>query len=283
MSTDVSSAAGDPIVGAATFKTELSIWLQAMDTRLEEGYAERVAPLAQVVLTRFPHHLSSYQRLLQAAWQLKRWQEGEEWGRRLLQADPGNPLAWRALAYADEQRRLRASANALWLRAFESSPYDQEIRSGLHRTSLDPANALMLDGACLAALYFRGCRWQYAAAAYRALMAADPRRSDFQLFLAVSLWQLNAKPEAYRIARDLTAQHPHMLMAWVVVNALGDVDDRALARNPLASLDPDGDFVRNWLGLPYEGRKSSFDVTEREAALLPARFGELASQAQGVQ
>jgi hypothetical protein len=51
----------------------------------------------------------------------------------------------------------------------------------------------------------------------------------------------------------------------------------------LASLDPDGDFVRNWLGLPYEGRKSALDVTEREAALLPERFGELASQAQGVQ
>ena len=39
-------------------------------------------------------------------------------------------------------------------------------------------------------------------------------------------------------------------MSWAVLNALGDVDDKALARNPIKSMDPDGEFVRMWLGLP---------------------------------
>ncbi len=107
-------------------------------------------PWQQIVLIRMPRHLATYQRLLRCTWRLKRWREGEDWARRLLQADPGNPTAWQAIAAAAEQRGRRAQAQAMWQRAFAMNPYAPEIRAGLARTSLDDPEALTLDLACLA-------------------------------------------------------------------------------------------------------------------------------------
>lgn len=230
--------------------TLLADWNRAIDHALSRGEAEEAARMAQIVLHHFPRHLATYQRLLRITWVLKRWDEGEDWARRLLQADPGNPGAWQALAAAAEQRGQRAQANALWQRAFEMSPYAPEIRAGLARTSLDDAHALALDFASLAMIYLRGLRWEPAAQAYRQLVKADPRRIDFQLCLMVALWQSHANEEAYTLARHLLQSQPHLLLAWVVLDAIGDKNDRALAQNPISSMDPDGEFVTSRLGMP---------------------------------
>ncbi len=239
-----------------------------MEERLQAGKPEEAAALARVVLVRLPRHLATYQRLLRAAWMLKRHQEGEDRARRLLQADPGNALAWRSLAYAVEQKDMRNAARSMWKRAFEADPYQPDIRAGLSRTSLDRSQVMVLNTACLASLYLRGGRWAHAAATYWSLMQVEQRRIDFQLHCAVALWQQNARQEAYRIARNITQRHPHLLLAWVVMNELGDVDDRALARNPIVSMDPDGEFVRQWLGIPFGGAATELQVTSREAALI---------------
>jgi tetratricopeptide (TPR) repeat protein len=249
---------------------ELSTLGQQIDAHLAAGAAEQAAVLARLILVRLPRHLATYQRLLRAAWILKRAPEGEDWARRLLQADPGNAFAWRSLAYAVEQKGMRNAARAMWKRAFEADPYDPEIRSGLSRTSLEPAPALTLNTASLASLYIFGGRWAHAAGAYRALIQADNRRIDFQVNCAMALWQQNARQDAYRIARYLARNHPYLLMAWVVVNALGDVDDRALARNPIATMDPDGDFVRSKLGLPFAGAQVVLQLTPQEAEIVAA-------------
>lgn len=249
-------------------KLELARLSQEMEARLQEGKPEEAAALARVVLVRLPRHLATYQRLLRAAWMLKRHQEGEDWARRLLQADPANALAWRSLAYAVEQKEMRNAARSMWQRAFEADPYQPDIRAGLSRTSLNRANVLALNTACLASLYLRGGRWAHAATTYWSLMQVEQRRIDFQLHCAVSLWQQNARQEAYRLARHLTQRQPHLLLAWVVLNALGDVDDRALARSPIMSMDPDGEFTRQWLGIPFGGTPTELQVTSREAALV---------------
>ena len=142
---------------------ELAQVSQQMEARLQEDKPEEAAALARVVLLRLPRHLPTYQRLLRATWALKRHQEGEDWARRLLQADPGNSLAWRSLATAVELKAMRNSARAMWKRAFESDPYHPDIRSGLSRTSLQRTHALVLNTACLASLYLRGGRWAHAA------------------------------------------------------------------------------------------------------------------------
>src|SRR3954470_6285785 len=111
--------------------TPLADWNRALDLALVRGQAEEAARMAQLILDHLPRHLATYQRLLRITWTLKRWDEGEDWARRLLHADPGNPWAWQALAAAAEQRGQRAQANAMWQRAFEMSPYAPEIRAGL--------------------------------------------------------------------------------------------------------------------------------------------------------
>lgn len=256
----------------------LGDWAVAMEQQLQSENPTGVATLAQVVLKRLPRHLPTYQRLLRAAWLLHRWEEGEEWARRLLRADPGNALAWRALAMAAEQRGQRAQAHAIWQRALEADPYAPTIRSGLSRTTLRPAEghttlagetpAVMLNLACLATLHLRGQHWEQAATTYQALLQAEPRRVDFQVGRLAALWQQRARQAAYRLARQLTQQHPHLLIAWVVLRSLGDADDRALAQNPIDMLDPDGDFVSSWFGVHYESQPVILEVAEGEAGLL---------------
>ncbi|MEZ4681670.1 MAG: hypothetical protein R2932_46405 [Caldilineaceae bacterium] len=170
--------------------TVLADWAVAMEQRLAADDLEALVLLAQVVLRKLPRHLATYQRLLDAAWRLRRWEEGEEWGRRLLRADPGNALAWRALAMAAEQRGERAPAHATWQRAFEAAPYGVEIRAGLSRTTLHPAGApvtpvgelptLVLNLACLAYSIGAGCTRAGNADLSPALQA-DARRIDFRL------------------------------------------------------------------------------------------------------
>lgn len=247
---------------------DLSAVGRAIDERLATDRVEEAAALARTVLIRLPRHLATYQRLVRATWQLKRWQEGEDWSRRLLQADPGNAVAWRSLAFAVEYKGMRNAARAMWKRAFESDPYGPDIRSGLSRTSLDRPDPLGLNTACLASLYLRCGRWAHASVAYKSLVQAEDRRIDFQVNWMAALWQQNARQDAYRLARHLTRRQPHLILAWSVLAALGDVDDRALARHPLASMDPDGEFVRNWLGVPYGTGKVTIAVSEAEAALL---------------
>ena len=230
--------------------TALADWSRAIDRALARGEPEEAARMAQVILHHLPRHLATYQRLLHIAWMLTRWDVGEDWARRLLQADPGNPLAWQALADAAEQRGQRAQAHAMWQRAFEMSPYAPEIRAGLARTSLDDPDALALDFASLAMIYLHGLRWESAARAYRQLVKADPRRIDFQLCLMAALWQSRAVEEAYALARHLVQSQPHLLLAWVVLDAIGDENDQALAQHPISTMDPDGEFAGGILGVP---------------------------------
>lgn len=247
---------------------ELSLVSRAMEIRLGAGAPEAAAALARVVLVRLPRHLATYTRLIRAAWELKRWQEGEEWARRLLQADPGNAVAWRSLAYAVEQKGLLTPARGMWRRAFQCRPYDPEIRSGVMRTHLTEGGRLRLDSAALGSIYLHAGRWGHAAGVYRRLVKAEPKRLDFQVNWMTAVWQQGARQEAYQIARHLTARSPHTLLAWAVLAALGDVDDRALARNPIQSMDPDGEFVQAWLRIPWERPSTPLRVTLGEAALL---------------
>lgn len=246
---------------------------QAIEQYLQQNAPYQAVALAQMILKRLPRHLPTYQRLLRAAWLLKRWDEGEDWGRRMLRADPCHALAWRALAMAAETRGKRAQAHAIWQRAFEAEPYEAEIRAGLIRTGLDLAGALTLNLACLARLALRGYRWERAATLYQRLCMVDSRRVDFQVGLMVAFWQQRRPEDAYRLARMLAQSHPHLVLAWVVMDALGDADDKALARNPIATMDPDGEFVQMWLGVSSMRTPVILSVGTSEAKLLEAGAG----------
>ncbi len=258
--------------------TILADWSVAIEQQIAINELETATLLARVVLRHHPRHLATYQRILRIAWQLERWEEGEEWGRRLLRADPGNALAWRALAMAAEQRGERAQAHATWQRAFEAAPYDPQIRAGLGRTTLRPADApvtplgelpsLVLNLACLATLHRHGLHWERAMHTYRQLLQADARRIDFQVGLMGALWQQRSRQASYQLAQHLSSNHPQLLLAWVVLHEMGDENDQALARAPMADMDPDGDFVSDWLNSHYEAQPATIVVSDADAALL---------------
>ncbi len=268
-----------------TVSTPLATWLQSMDAALTQNQPARAVDMARVVLMRQPRLLAVYARLLNALWQMKRWDEGGEWGRRLLQADPGQPLAWRAMAMAIEQHEDRPRAHAAWQRALELDPYQPDIRAGVQRTHLPARNeprseaasaasdVLALNAACLAALYLRAGRWRHAAAAYRALSEAAPRRLDFPMGEMAALWQLGQARDAYALARQLVERQRYLLLPWAVLAATGDADDRALAYDPLQRMDPDGTYTRERLHLHPAAAAAAdsfvtLEVGHEEAALL---------------
>lgn len=249
-------------------KTFLGAWTMAMERALREERPADTVRMSHVLLRHLPRHLGTYQRLVRAAWQLRRWEEGDAWGRRLLRADPASGVAWRAVAMAAEQRGERARAHARWQRAFECDPYDPEIRAGLVRTSVDLARLPQLNEPAMASLALRGFRWEQAEGIYRRLMQQDSRRLDFQSGLLLAIWQMHYNEEAYEIARELTQSQPYLLIAWTIIDETGDADDKALARHPIRTMDPDGDYLRTALGLVYPGQTVRMNLSGEERELL---------------
>ena len=258
--------------------TSLSAWDRAINRAIDAREPEVAARQAAAVLGQLPRHLLTYERLLEICWQTQRWSEGEEWARRLLQADPGNSTAWRALAQAAEVRYRRRQANVIWRRAFEMNPYDAGIRAGLSRTSLESPDALAYNLACLASLYLRGRRWEHAAESYRKLVQADRRRVDFQICLTVAQWQAGEREDAYALARHLVGRHPHLLMAWITLRETGDENDRALAASPIETMDPDGEYAASLWGVGKPEYRATISVSQEEASLLEYRLAEQSAQ-----
>lgn len=247
--------------------TPLSHWSEFLATLLDEGQIEDIFVVAKVVLKRLPQHLPTYQRLLQAALQIKHWEEAADWGERLLRADPGNELAWQAVALMTEEQGDRAQARSIWLRAFEANPYVSAIRSGLSRTTLNETKQLELNQACLATLYMRMQRWRQAADLYAALIQANRQRLDFQIWRMIALWQDRSIREAHQLAQNLVHQQRFLLIPWVVLEQLGDRNDKALALNPIQSMDPDGEYVSSRTSLPLHRRPIEITVTAEELKL----------------
>lgn len=248
----------------------LSEWSQAIDRCLQESDGEQAVQLAQVVLKRLPRHLPTYYRLLQAIWILRRWEEGEDWARRLLRADPGNELCWSLLAIAAEQRGQLAQARRFWQRAFEQVPYNRPIRAGMVRTHINRPNPLALNQACLASLYRLGGRWSRAVPLYRALLEQDATRLDYQCGLLESLWRTEARPEARRLAQRLTQEEPDLVLGWTIAADVGDEYDLALARAPLIALDESGEYALMRYAIPDRPAQRQIAVSPAELKLLSA-------------
>ncbi len=256
-----------------TVKTELALWDQALEAALTTRDIPRVMALARVVLRRVPRHLAAYFHLLQALWMERSWEEGEEWARRLLKADPTSELAWSVLAMAEEQRGVLAQARLYWARAFDHSPYDPTIRAGINRTAIDQADRLAITPAGLGCLYRRGRRWRRAASLYQELVAQRPERLDLQCGLLESLWMSGEAGAAVALARNLSQTHPELLLAWIVLREVGDETDQALAQAPLNALDAGYAYASLRYELAPLAVSRSLRVSPEDAALLQGPAG----------
>lgn len=254
------------IMTATTTTVSLISWGRSIDRTIRAGQMGRAISMADLVLQQRRRHLPTYQRLIEALWQLRRWEEAGEWGRRLLHADPGNGPAWRAVARQLEAAEERGHAQVAWRRAFECDPFDPAIRVGLNRTNLGQSNPLRLNQAALARLHLRGYHWRQAAGVYGELVETNPQRSDYLVGWALALWRHGRHRDAYHAARYATQHFPHILIPWAILADLGDANDRALAQNPLETMDPDGEFVGMQLRLdnaPPQERSGTTGRTPR--------------------
>ena len=257
-------------------RTQLSHWNDVIDSHLAANRAEDALPLICILLKSLPRHLPTYFRFLQVIWLLRRWDEGRDWALRLLRADPGSELAWAVLARGAETESNLTRAQRYWTLALENAPYNRPIRQGLSRTLLRQNRPLMLTRPALASLYRMGGRWERAICLYEELTGAEPQRLDFQCNLLEATWHCGRTQEALPLARDLVKRNPYLLLGWVVSARIGDEDDRALAKAPLAALDPDGEYSitrfadKNAFAIPTD-----LAVTPEDAALLNAAKASL--------
>ena len=247
-----------------------------IDSHVAANRAEDALRLIRVLLKNLPRHLPTYFRILQVIWLLRRWEEGRDWALRLLQADPGSELAWAVLARGAESEGRLTQAQRYWTLALENAPYNRPIRQGLSRTLVRQKRPLMLTRPALATLYRMGGRWERAIRVYAELTATEPQRLDFQCGLLEANWHGGRSQEALKLARVLLKQNPFLLVGWVVSARIGDDDDRALAKAPLAALDPDGEYAitrfadKNAFAIPTD-----LAVSPEDAALLNAARASL--------
>lgn len=246
----------------------LSEWNKLIDDLVAKDRLQDAMLPIRIILNHFPRNLFTYQRLLDIYWQLGRMKEGHEWGRRLLRADPGNSLAWRAVAAGVEQEGERAQARQLWQRAFDANPYDPEIRAGLSRTSIHEPAPLSFNQACIASLLLRTRQWQRAQKEYESLVNRYPLRIDFQLGRLISQWQNKQSQRAYQLALHLLQLEKNLLFPWIVLDMVGDVNDKALAHNPIQLMDADGSYCRTWLGVDVGLADVEVTITKSEVELL---------------
>ncbi|MEM7124937.1 MAG: hypothetical protein AAF702_01335 [Chloroflexota bacterium] len=257
-----------PLTDEELILLSLDLWSLRIDELLDAARAEDALLIIRVILRQLPRHLPTYQRLLRAIWQLQRWDEGIDWATRLLRADPGNPMAWSTVAMGVEQKGNRLRARSIWQRAFEASPYDPMIRVGLSRTTINKIDPLALNPACLATIYLRCGQWEYAAKEYESLIKANAQRNDFLLGTLVTHWQRNRRSTAYQLARKLLDREKNLLLPWVVLNSIGDANDRALAHNPINMMDPSNEYIYTWLGIGELDTSFEISITKAEVELL---------------
>jgi tetratricopeptide (TPR) repeat protein len=228
----------------------LDDWRLAIEYCLQSSAPDQALPLIQVVLRHCPRHLNTYVELLRALWMLGQWDGASLWARRLLRADPTQEMGWAVLARAAEGKNDPQLAHKYWRLALEHAPYHEQIRAGVLRTSLGRPAPLGLNESALATLFRLNGQWAGAAALYRRLLAQDARRPDWQWGLLEAVWRGGEAETSLELARYLVSREPNCYLGWLISMQMGDANDRALAQQPLAALDPDGLYAVRRYRLP---------------------------------
>lgn len=267
-----------------------------MDTALDRGEVQTAVALAHLLLRKQPRHLATYERIIHICWTARRWEEGREWGLRLLRGDPSNVLGWGMLALAAEKRGEQGNrgggpvgpvgpvgqdvAHSLWQRALALDPYNAEVRAGWSRTAIStpPGQSQMgdngpqpvLNQAALAFLQLRAKRWAVALPLFTDLARLDNGQVVYSMGHLLSLWRTQKSGPARLLAQELTTAHRGMLAGWLVLSHVGDANDRAIAQGYVQSLDPDGEYAIRWLGPASQRADYAISLSAQEQASLDA-------------
>ncbi|WP_298817935.1 lipopolysaccharide assembly protein LapB, partial [uncultured Chloroflexus sp.] len=214
-------------------------------TFLEANQIEQAIGLTQHILTYHPDNLEA-QRILGEAYLAQRDLPAAVAAfERVLQADPENIPAHVGLGMAYEWQGRLDKAIAEFEQALEIRPDMPELRAQLVRLYTEAWGsehaALRLSRSGLARLYARGQMLPQAIHEFRNVVAEHPRRLDAWVGLIEALWRNDQLDEAVEVSRQALKQYPLLLKAHLILGAilLADGDQEGIEHWRIAQrLDP---------------------------------------------
>lgn len=215
---------------------------------------EAIAHCRQILKT-FPKHLETYRLLGKAYLEAKRQREAIDIFERVLLAAPEDFVSHVGMSIiADEQGGLD---DAIWHmeRAFEVQPSNAAIQGELQRLfgrrdGAEPPKIRLTRGA-LARMYMQGELYSQAIAEIKAVLGADPKRTDMQTLLAKAYYLNGQKNEAASISTELLSRQPYCLDAdrlmAEILSAAQKTEAAQDYRQRVIELDPYAAFVSDSL------------------------------------
>ncbi len=140
--------------------------------------------------------------------------------RRVLSADPEDPVAYTSLATIFQRQGLISEAAWHLERAYELVPDNMQTRKDLLRLYAErdgkyPSRLRLTPGA-LARLYFREGLFTQAISEFRTIASESPRRLDARVALAEALWRADQVHQSSQVAQDLLQALPYCLKANLI-------------------------------------------------------------------
>ncbi len=189
----------------------------------EARYVEALAH-ARHILRQHPRYIGAYYLLGKTMLEADQPELAIDMFHRALNADPEHLMARIGLTIAHQ--RLDNLKAAIWNleRAVELNPGNQDLVDELRqlygrRDGMEPER-IPLNRTGLARLYMRGNRPSRAVEELRALLAAQPTRSDLRLGLAEAYWRDDQIVQAADTCQLVLDEMPYCLKANLLLGAL---------------------------------------------------------------
>ena len=206
---------------------------------VEQNYDAGFA-LGRHILHYWPHHLTTYAQLGQAALAVGLYTDAADLLRRALSADPLAGELWAGLRQATAALSLEEEANV-------ARQHERDLRSSFGGPGAsDMARATVATSVE---------DWSQALRYYYRAYAAAPERMDIALGTATTLFHVQHHESCLSISQTILEQLPYCLKANLLVvrckHELGDtLEEMKTYLETTHSLDPDESYAWRWFGDP---------------------------------
>lgn len=212
-------------------KVALRAYNREIENLINRGETQEAIAHCKHILKQLPKHIDTYRLLGKAFLESKLHWEATDILQRVLSAVPDDFVSHLGMSIiCEEEGRLD---RAIWHleRAFEVQPSNNAIQEELkhlygQRDGVAP-HKVRLTRAALVRMYARGDLYQQAIAEARAALSENPKRTDIEVVLARSYFQIGKAVEATEICSRLIKKLPFCLEANRILAKILPTTDRA--------------------------------------------------------